>query len=437
FNDFKIKTLTQSDAKLFNFIFKKPLIKQGTFNSDLKVNGTLDYPKIMGKLNIQNIYIPDYNVNIDNTNLNFQQRSIDVSASGEIFNEQFKLKSKVSNRLKAPYNIDDIDLYITKIDLNALNQHLREIDIDTQEKLSANTVLPKDINYFTISNAQLSADNVLLDKILLNNLTANANYDKNHIFHLNNFKFKMANGTVKGQYTFNTADCTNFVSLSMNDVDSNEFAEKLFNLKNQVTGNFNGKMDATCKGLVQEECIKTISGSGGFTINNGKMPKLGSMEYLLNAANLVKGGITGLSLNGLIDLITPLRTGEFESITGSINMKNGIISNLQIFSQGKNLNLFITGKIDLSTSIADMQIFGRLLKNTSSILGPLGNASLNALFNTIPWIDLSKYPDNTIIENINKIPGVELTNNMYRIFTVDINGDINGNDYVRSFKWVE
>ena len=89
---------------------------------------------------------------------------------------------------------------------------------------------------------------------------------------------------------------------------------------------------------LQDDCIKTISGSGGFKIHNGKMPKLGSMEYLLNAANLVKGGITGLSLNGLIDLITPLRTGEFESIVGTLDFKNGKINNLQIYSQGKNLN---------------------------------------------------------------------------------------------------
>ena len=35
--------------------------------------------------------------------------------------------------------------------------------------------------------------------------------------------------------------------------------------------------------------------------------KLGSLEYLLKAGNLITGGITGLSINGIIDLITPLK----------------------------------------------------------------------------------------------------------------------------------
>ena len=84
-----------------------------------------------------------------------------------------------------------------------------------------------------------------------------------------------------------------------------------------------------------------------------------------------------------------------------------------------------------------MKIFGRLTRNTSNILGPVGNASLNALFCTIPLVNLSDASDNSILEYINKIPAIELNNKKYRIFTVDINGDINGNDYVKSFNWVE
>jgi len=437
FDGFKIKTLTPSDAKLFNIIFKKPLIKQGKFSSDIIINGSMKSPKILGKLNLHDILIPDYYINIENTAFNFQPKFVDVNAIGAIFNENFKLKMRAVNKLAPPYIVDSINLYVTKVNLDELTKKLREIDIDSQEKLTADENIPSEIRSFIINNAEFFADSVILDKFIFSKLTANGNYNKNHLLNLNNFKFNVASGTAKGSYSLNTLDGTNIMAVSMNNIDGNEFSEKVLNLKNQISGNINGEINVTCKGFTPEDCIKNVNGHGGFKINNGKMPKLGSLEYLLNAANLVKGGITGLSLNGLIDLITPLRTGEFESITGTVDLKNGIISNLQIFSLGKNLNLFITGQVNLSTSVANMKVFGRLLKNTSSILGPIGNASLNALFNTIPWIDLSKNPDNTILESINKIPGVEFSNNKYRIFTVDINGDINGSDYVRSFKWIE
>lgn len=40
-------------------------------------------------------------------------------------------------------------------------------------------------------------------------------------------------------------------------------------------------------------------------------------------------------------------------------------------------------------------------------------------------------------EDIAKIPNIKDVTDIYRIFAVDINGDINGNDYVKSFKWVK
>ena len=81
-----------------------------------------------------------------------------------------------------------------------------------------------------------------------------------------------------------------------------------------------------------------------------------------------------------------------------------------------------------------MQVFGLLSRKMSSFLGPLGNISINTLFNVIPGVDLSK--DSVILEKINKIPGVELSSKDFRRFVADIKGDINGEDYVTSFNWV-
>ena len=213
-------------------------------------------------------------------------------------------------------------------------------------------------------------------------------------------------------------------------------SEALFDLKGQIYGSVNGDFALACTGNTNDDCFKTLSGEGSFKVANGRMPKLGSLEYLLKAGNIWKSGIAGLSINSLIDLITPLKTGEFESISGNISISDGIANQIDIYSNGKDLNMYMTGSYNVLTSIADMEIFGSLSKNITTVFGKIKNASLNTLFNTIPGIN-DETEKLLLQTEISKIPNIKNVTDIYRIFAVDINGDINGTDYVKSFKWVK
>ena len=217
-------------------------------------------------------------------------------------------------------------------------------------------------------------------------------------------------------------------------INANDLSIALFDLNNQLYGDLTGDIDLSCNGIDFENCMKTLNGKSNFNVSDGRMPKLGSLEYLLKAGNLVKGGITGISINSVIDIITPLKTGDFSNISGKINIKDGEAENIEIQTRGKDLSLFITGKYNFSTSNAEMEVFGLLSKKISTMFGPIGNLSLNTLFNAIPGVDLSK--DSKILEQINKIPGIELSSKAYRKFIAEIKGNINGEDYVTSFRWV-
>ena len=83
-----------------------------------------------------------------------------------------------------------------------------------------------------------------------------------------------------------------------------------------------------------------------------------------------------------------------------------------------------------------MKIYGSLTKNITTVFGKIKNASLNTLFNTIPGIN-DATEKLLLQEDIGKIPNIKDVTNIYRIFAVDINGDINGTNYVKSFKWVK
>ena len=60
---------------------------------------------------------------------------------------------------------------------------------------------------------------------------------------------------------------------------------------------------------------------------------------------------------------------------------------------------------------------------------------LNTLFNTIPGININEInPKST--SNINKIPNFDKTKTL-RVFKSEIYGDINGSNYVKSFRWIK
>lgn len=293
-----------------------------------------------------------------------------------------------------------------------------------------------DLSQIIIKKLQIAAENVSVYNINANKLKADISLN-NGIFNVNNFRFNLANGLMDGSAGYNIGTQKSDFDLNVKNADADLLVNSLFGLKGQIYGDLDGHITLTCSGSNQAECLHNLSGNTVFQVRDGKMPKLGSLEYLLRAGNLLKSGLTGLSINGIIDIIVPLKTGNFDFIKGSINIKNGIADNIQILTNGKNLNLFITGEYNLSTFVADMYVFGRLSKKISTPFGPFGNASLNTLFNTIPGVNLSSTSDKSLINGINKLPGVELSNKLYRVFAAEIHGDITGEDYVESFRWVE
>ena len=247
------------------------------------------------------------------------------------------------------------------------------------------------------------------------------------------FKFDIAQGSVFGKLQHNLNNHRTDLDIHLNDANASIMSEALFDLKGQVYGLVDGNFILNCSGDTQDKCFKTLSGNGNFKISDGRMPKLGSLEYLLKAGNIIKSGITAISMNSIVELITPLKTGEFSSIDGNIKINHGIC-NVELHSKGKDLNMFIKGKHNLVTNIADMLVLGQLSRKVSTAFGAVGNLSLNTLFNKIPGVNLSE--NGQLINELNKIPGIEISNKAYRKFVVEIFGNINNDNNVKSFRWI-
>ena len=432
FHDLKVKTGYPTDARIFNIMFRKPNIKQGQFTSDLKFNGKLSNPKINGVFKIVETNIPFLDTTIKTISIVFKEKAIELVSVGEVLGNEVKFKGLLRNKLVPPYYVESGELQTKVLDLNYITEKLKSAHVNENNALD--TFGYFDIKNTVIKSLKLSADEIKLRNLTANNVNAVARMNEKSNFSLNDFKFTISDGVLNGDFEYNLANNNIKLDMKAKNINANDLSIALFDLKNQIYGALTGNLKLSCNGSDFNRCMETLNGSAEFNVTDGRMPKLGSLEYLLKAGNLVKGGFTGLSINGVIDILTPLKTGDFSEIYGKMAISEGVAEDIEISTKGKDLSLFITGNYNFSNSQADMEVLGLLSKKISTMFGPLGNVSLNTLFNVIPGVDLSK--NSRVLDNINKIPGIELSGKAFRKFIAEINGDINSDNYVSSFKWI-
>ncbi len=432
FHNLYVKTNNPTDARIFNIIFRKPNIKQGQFTSDLVFNGKLSNPKLIGDFHIFETNIPFLDTTMKNIIFAFNDKTVELSSKGEILGNDISVQGIMKNKLIPPYYIENAVIYTKELDLNYIIDKLKLSQVDNYSTFASFEGF--DLTTAIIKNLKMNADSIHLRNIIAEDFQASMSLNNKKVLNVNDFKFKLAHGTLDGTFVYNLANSNTELKLKASSIDANDLSIALFDLHNQMYGDLTGNINLSCTGTDFENCMKTLNGKTTFNVSDGRMPKLGSLEYLLKAGNLLKGGITGVSINSVIDLITPLKTGEFSTISGKLDIKDGIAHDIEIITRGKDLSLFISGNYNFSTSIANMEVLGLLSKKISTMFGPVGNLSLNTLFNVIPGVDLSK--DSKVLEQINKIPGIELSSKAYRKFIAEIKGNINGEDYVTSFKWI-
>lgn len=438
FKNFKVKTEHPTNARIFNVLFKKPTIKQGVFTTDITLNGTSYAPYALGYLNINCIDIPVLDSTVRDVNIDFKKDFINITTKAVVLTNDILMNAKIVNKPSRPVEIEDLKITMDELNLNVISQALNDIDVDNTHnnnpmQYPEKELLPEDS--VIIKNALVKADYILIKKAIASEFNSHFTLDKNQVLNIDDYRFKLANGTVSGNISYDLKNLDGKANMQVKDADAQIISEKFFDMPGQMYGSVTGDMSLSWNGISSVDCVKTLSGEGSFNVTDGKMPKLGSLEYLLKAGNLITGGVTGLSINGIIDLITPLKTGNFKSISGNVHVKDGIADDINVYSSGQDLNMYLTGSYNIATLVADMEVYGSLSKNLSTLTGKITNSSLNTLLNTIPGIKINEIkPSST--SNINKIPNFN-KNNTLRVFRAEIFGDINGSNYVKSFRWIK
>lgn len=441
-NNIHIKTEKPLNARLLNIIFKKSIFKEGIFNCDVRLNGKLQDPKIVGYFDILNANMPLYNTKIKTLNMQFKSNNmININSTGSTLNSDFEFDTRIRNNVNSPLKINNLNFHLTNLNLSeAINFISRTANSPTK---SFNTVLTPNsqngLNFKTnfdnliIENANLNIDNVLIRNEIGKDFHAKVKMDNDGVLKIEKLSIEGLGGNLLGKVDYNLKTNKIDTKLTLSNLDANKSAKFLLEVENQIQGKLNGNLDLITTGETEDERLKNLDGNINFEINDGKLPKLGSLEYLLRAGNIIKRGPLGLTINNIIDLVVPIKTGYFARIKGDLIIKDSQVSDINIYSQGENMSVYVTGNYNYMNMDAKMNVYGKLSPSAVSLLGPIGNASISSLFSIIG--KETSYDDN----NLKKIPTLVKNDKMEqcRYFEAVVDGDINASNYVKSFKWLE
>ena len=358
---------------------------------------------------------------------------VNIETLGSIIETNFSINSKIENSLLLPIQIKNVEINASKINLEKFIETINKWSIDAYTNANLSTKVNMDISDILINKGKLNIKRIEYKTCPMEDFNAIFSFNKNADLNIVAKDFKMTGGNLDSEiiYNFKTGKTTGkFIAKG---IDSNGAASSFLGLENQISGKLDGEVTIQTEGLEDIQKVKNLNGQILFKVKDGNMQKLGSLEYLLRASNIIDSGLTTLSVNNFIELFKPFKQGNFSNINGHLNIIQGNIQDIEIFSQGKNMSLYILGKYNIEDINADIEVYGRLGKKIDNILGSIGNLSINTLFSLIPIEkELNLYE-----KEIQKIPEIEYKNNDVKMFRATVKGNINKNDSASSFKWIK
>ena len=394
------------------------------FNGDVLLNNTLKNPDIKGNIKVQRYVIKKFYTLVKNADISLNRENIRVIAPDVMVND-----SKINILLDIEPKLSD-NFIISNAQINSLN-------------LNLNTLFPiieKERNPFAEAKVSVKKGSATINNFQVVDLKAkdiSTDFSiKNNILKVDRISSSAYNGKVSGSliYDFNLAQLdVNLVGKGL-DIKSS-----LYDLC-KIEDNLGGITDFTSSVSLRigdiESVIKSLSGKITFSAIDGKMGTLGKFEYYMNAQNLLYHGLLNATLNRIVDAVKPNNTAKYKMAKGSLFLQNGYIIAEEIRTCGQNMSLYIKGRYNMLSNLANIDIYGRISDEIKTKLGSFADVSLSELVNGQPSkknVEVLAVPSD-LIDNIylwNRD-----NNNNTNAFRVNVYGNINYPSSINSFSWV-
>jgi len=411
---------------------EEPFFASGDVKADLLLDGSVSSPEITGNIELNNDVVPSRSLNVKHAVIKFADNDFILDDSSIIIaGSDLKVKAIADKTFKLPLNIRTVEINSNSLNLDKVKNAVIK---------PANGEKPESIPV-TVQNGLLRANEFIISNFITNNLVTSFTLTPDWLLTMPDLSLEAADGKAYGRVIYNTQTTVTSGIINAEGMSANAAATIFLNLPNEVYGTLKGTAQFETKGTEKNELISNASGTASFSIVDGRLTRLGSLEYLLLAANTLSTGLAGINLNSILNLIAPQNTGNFDILDGKLTVEKGVLSTDDVKTQGKNLSLYLSGKMDMLTNYSDMTILGRVSRRVSGLLGPLGSISINTFVEYIPGLGFIPGTGGrgliSMIPFLSRIPILGLGKGKYRRFVVEIQGDLYDPKSVKSFRWLD
>ncbi len=441
----EVKLNDYTNISFLNILFydpskSTPLLQNGHIKGEVLLNGKTNELSILGHAEVKDAIIPSTNTTIEKMNVNFRKDLIEINnAEVNIAGSKANINAILDNKITIPVVVKNLDLKSENVNSDKIMQSFTGLfSTNTADENIIGMPLPPVI----IENGTVDIKEFIYNGLPANNFKANFKVTPDWFCVIKDITAQITEGNLAGDiiYSFYTTDLTG--NIAVEKVMANAFATTFLNLPNEIHGDMDANVKFSTRGKTHNQIVENLNGMAYFKLYNGRMLRLGSIEYMLRIANTFKGGLTRLNLNAIVNLVAP-KTGYFDTIEGDVQIQDGIILTDKITSRSSELNLFLTGSYNMNNAIVNATIIGQMpMESKESILwlGPLGKISFNSLVKQLTK-EASKENENQFfyspLSYLNTIPGLNTQKGDYRFFVVSLKGNLYTDKYVDDFKWIK
>ena len=159
-----------------------------------------------------------------------------------------------------------------------------------------------------------------------------------------------ADGTIHAKGVYDFKDNSAKMTFEANNIDSNKVAGMSLNLKNQVEGIAQAKINLNAKDM-----FKFLDAHCDFEIKEGFLPKLGDKEFMIENSKYKLADIVNIDLTQK-DVMQ-------DDIKGTFDVHNTELKNVNITTWHELSAIFIEGNYEMEKQYADFQIFWHYSKD--------------------------------------------------------------------------
>lgn len=399
-----------------------PMNSKISVNGEMILNGNINNPKLKGTVNIPKITIPSDSLTLQNV-LVSADNVIKINCPYISLNSSvIRINAQINNLLKP--EISTVNVYSDYLDVNKLNAFAKK-----------QKFVP-DIN-----NGTFKANKIVVNGIVAENVVSKLS-QKSNVMYLKDLTADAYYGKIASDIIYDIKKNKTSLKLQGRGLDSHNALNAVSGKEQDIQGKCDFDSEFSFVGNTQDEVQKSIKGDIKFIINNFVSNNLGKLDYLIQAQNILNNRVMSSSINVIKNALKIKDLGVYQSAKGEVHMDKGFAYIKGIKLAGPSMSLYMKGRYYIPDNTAFILITGRVSDDVVSALGPLGNTASNPKY--IPKIGsiASAFLDDVTttgdLEDISQVPDLTVkTNFKTQEFKVLINGRIDKQTSVQSFKWIK